>query len=214
MWRFEYFFATDLSARELDEFLSRGWRKFGDYYFRPRCDDCRECIPIRVAVRDYRPSKSQRRTARKCRDVEVRFAELLYRDEIFDIYRDHSMRRFGKESDPNEFITAFYTPSCPCLQSEYYLEDELVAVGFLDRSEEALSSVYFIFKTAHEALGLGTYGAMREIEYAAHLGLGYYYLGYWIRGNGRMAYKGSFRPNERYDWNVEEWRREWESNVP
>lgn len=208
MWRFEYFFAADLSGRELEELLSRGWRKFGEYYFRPRCDDCRECVPIRVAARDYRPTKSQRRTARKCRAVDVRFTESAYRDEIFEIYRDHSMSRFGKESDPNEFITAFYTPSCPSLQSEYYLDDELVAVGFLDRGEESLSSVYFIFKSAFERFGLGTYGAMREIEYAAHRGLKYYYLGYWIRGNTRMAYKGSFQPNERYDWDGEEWHRE------
>ncbi len=207
MWRFEYFFATDLNPGELEELLSRGWRKFGDYFFRPRCDDCRECVPIRVIAGDYRPTKSQKRTARKCRDVKVRFTELSYREEIFDIYRDHSMSRFGKETDPNEFIGAFYNPSCPCLQSEYFLDDELVAVGFLDRAEESLSSVYFIFKTAHEHLGLGTYGAMKEIEYAVQQGLGYYYLGYWIKGNGRMAYKGSFRPHELYDWCREEWRR-------
>jgi arginine-tRNA-protein transferase len=207
-WRFEYFFASELNGRELDEFLRRGWRKFGEYYFRPCCGDCRECVPIRVMVGDYRPTKSQRRTARKCLVMDVRFTELVYRDEIFEIYRDHSMRRFGKESDPDEFITAFYTPSCPSLQSEYYLDGELVAVGFLDRSDESLSSVYFIYKTAFERFGLGIYGAMREIEYAANQGLKYYYLGYWIKGNGRMAYKGSFQPNERYDWDREEWRQE------
>ena len=207
-WRFEYFFATDLDGRDLDELLCRGWRKFGEYYFRPRCDDCRQCIPIRVAAREFRPTKSQRRTAKKCRAVEVRFGDLAYRDEIFEIYRDHSMNRFGKESDRNEFMAAFYSPSCPCLQSEYYVGGELAAVGFLDRSDRSLSSVYFVYGSAYERLGLGTYGAMREIEYASREGLEHYYLGYWIERNPRMAYKGAFCPNERYDWVGEQWSRD------
>jgi len=207
-WRFEYFFAYDISGRELDRLLSQGWRKFGEYYFRPNCGDCESCIPLRIMVREFKPTKGQRRILRRCADVEVRFNPLEYSDEIFEIYRDHSMNRFGKESDPDEFISAFYTPSCPAMQSEYYRNGELIAVGFIDISCTALSSVYFAYKTSYEQLRLGTYSVLREVEYAASRGLTYYYLGYYIEENRSMEYKGHFHPHERYDWSSRCWNGE------
>jgi arginyl-tRNA--protein-N-Asp/Glu arginylyltransferase len=209
MWRFEYFFAYNINERELDRLLSRGWRKFGEYYFRPSCGDCTRCIPIRILAQEFKPSKGQRRVIRHCADVDVRFKALEYRDEIFEIYRDHSMSRFGKESDPDEFINAFYTPSCPTIQSEYYRSGELVAVGFIDISGSALSSVYFAYKTSCERLRLGTYSVLREVEHAASLGLAYYYLGYYIEENRSMEYKGHFHPHEKYDWPSRRWNREY-----
>ena len=208
MWRFEYFFAHGLDGRELDLLLQRGWRKFGQYYFRPNCDVCRSCIPIRILAHEFAAGKSQRRIAKRCAAVEVRFGGLDFREEIFEIYRDHSLNRFGKESDEDDFIAAFYSQSCPALQSEYYLDGELVAVGFLDQSDESLSSVYFIYKKAYERLRLGTYSVIREAEYAASHGLKFYYLGYYIEKNQSMAYKGHFHPHETYDWVRQVWTRE------
>jgi arginine-tRNA-protein transferase len=118
------------------------------------------------------------------------------------------MNRFGKESDPDEFIAAFYTPSCPTMQSEYYRNGELIAVGFIDISSSGLSSVYFAYKTSSEPLRLGTYSILREVEYAASRGLKYYYLGYYIEENRRMEYKGHFHPHEKYDWSSRRWNRE------
>ena len=207
-WRFEYFFANGLDGRELDLLLQRGWRKFGHYYFRPDCGDCRKCVPIRILAGEFAPGKSQRRVAKKCAAVEVRFCDLDYRTEIFEIYRDHSLNRFGKESDEDEFIASFYTRSCPALQSEYYCDGELIAVGFLDLSREALSSVYFVYKTDREEFRLGTYSVIRETEHAASLGLKYYYLGYYIGENESMAYKGHFHPHEKFDWEKRVWVRE------
>ncbi len=206
--RFNYFFAIDLDGQELEELLGAGWRKFGEYYFRPDCGDCRRCVPLRVIVPEFRPSKGQRRIMRACAGIEVRFTDPDYREEIFEIYRDHSLRRFGKESDPDEFIAAFYTRSCPSLQSEYYLEGELIAVGFIDVSSVAMSSVYFVYKTAYEEYRLGTFSVIREVGHAASRGLNYYYLGYYIDENGRMEYKGHFHPHETYDWNTGRWVRE------
>ncbi len=206
--RFEYFFAYDLSGNDLEELFSRGWRKFGEYYFRPGCGDCRQCVPLRVLVGEFRPAKTQRRVLRDCSDIEVRFRDLEYRDEIFEIYCDHSLNRFGKESDPDDFIAAFYTKSCPSLQSEYHLKGELIAVGFIDVSSKGLSSVYYIYKTSFEQYRLGTFSVIKEVEHAATLGLNYYYLGYYIKENRRMEYKGHFHPHETFDWSSGAWTGE------
>lgn len=204
-WRYAYFFAADLAKEELDLLLAAGWRKFGNYFFKPDCVDCYQCIPLRVNVKGFKPSKSQRRVLRKASQIEVRFKPLEYRDEIYEIYQDHSLNRFGRNTDKDEFLTSFYVKSCPAVQSEYYLGDELFAVGFLDVGALGISSVYFIFKNAYLGFRPGTFSCLREIEYAAENGYDYYYLGYYIQECRRMAYKNQFQPHEMYDWHSEKW---------
>jgi arginyl-tRNA--protein-N-Asp/Glu arginylyltransferase len=200
-----YFFASDVCAAELDLLLSTGWRKFGQYYFRPACPDCRECVPIRVPVAAFTSTKSQRRTMQRCAEISVRFAPLAYRDELYEVYSDHSLNRFGKETSPDEFQQTFFEPSCPAMQSEYRHGNDVVGVGFIDISEKALSSVYFVFRPDASDLGLGTYSVIVEIAHARSIGLNYYYLGYYISGNRHMAYKARFRPHEIYDWETGRW---------
>lgn len=207
-WRFSYFFALDVTAEELDLILSRGWRKFGMYYFKPVCRECRDCIPIRVKTDELKPTRSQRRALKDCRDIRVEFKDMEYRDEIFEIYKDHSHYRFSKESDEEDFRSSFYTKSCPAMQSEYYIEDKLAGVGFIDLSSNAMSSIYFIYKNEFAKYRLGTFSAIKESEYALSLGLKYYYLGYYIENNPSMAYKNSFHVNEKMDWNTGEWLHE------
>lgn len=205
--RFEYFFATGLNIYELEELLSRGWRKFGLYYFRPMCSNCRKCVPIRIRTKKLIITKSLRRVIRKADGIRVIFRPLQFRQEIYEIYRDHSLSRFNKESTLENFINTFYIETCPALQSEYYLDDELIAVGFIDRSSNSLSSVYFIYKAAYEKYSLGIYSVLKETEYAASLGLQFYYLGYYIAENEKMAYKNRFHENEKYDWQRDAWSR-------
>jgi len=203
--RFRYFFARGLSGEELNILLTGGWRKFGTYYFKPECGNCRRCIPVRVPVMRFAPGRSQRRVLKKAQSAEVRFGPLDYRQEIYDIYRDHSFSRFGRETDEDEFITTFYNQSCPSMQSEYSYNGNLFGVGFLDRSSEALSSMYFTFRKEYSGFSPGILSIIKEIEFAAAMDLSYYYLGYYIALNGSMSYKNRFHPYEWYDWESAHW---------
>jgi arginine-tRNA-protein transferase len=206
--RFAYFFANELTAHELDKLLSFGWRKFGIYYFKPVCNDCRECIPLRIKTNEFILSKSQRRVIKDCIDVRVDFKDLEFRDEIFEVYEDHSYNRFNKASDLEDFHETFYTQSCPAMQSEYYVNNKLAAVGFIDVSSNALSSVYFVYKNEFSKLRLGTFSVINETQFALKLGLSYYYLGYYIESNKSMTYKNSFHVNEKMSWETDLWTRE------
>ncbi len=203
--RFNYFYASDVSRKELDILLERGWRKFGIYYFRPVCEDCRDCIPLRIPVDKFKPSKSQRRIIRKNAAVSVSFSPLLFSEEIYEIYRDHSLNRFNRETSVNEFIQSFYMTSCHSMQSEFYYESELFAVGYLDISNRALSSVYFIYKTKYTGFKPGIFSIIKEITHASELDLKYYYPGYYIEENPAMSYKNSFQLNEKMSWETGEW---------
>ncbi len=205
-WRFRYFFAVNLNAIELESFLSTGWRKFGYYFFKPDCDSCSQCSPLRVKAQQFKPSKSQKRILKKNAGIHVRFEPLEYTDEIFKLYQKHSLNRFGKEeTDAEEFAANFFTESCPSCLSVYYSKESLTRVGFLDISNSALSSVYFVYDTDYSTLNPGTFSILYEINHAASLGLNDYYLGYYIESCNRMAYKGTFRPYEVYDWQTKCW---------
>ncbi len=196
----EYFLAHRVSAEELTGKLSEGWRKFGPCYFRPSCPECRLCIPLRVDAGAFSPSRSQRRVLRRNDDLTVSFAPLRPSPRIFEIYRAHSLERFGQESEAEEFLLNFYASSCPGLQTEIRLGDKLIAAGFLDRGSNCLSSVYFAFDPAFSGRSLGILGALQEIALARRLGLRHYYLGYYVPGCPSMAYKDTFLPREHYAW--------------
>ncbi|MFW5808201.1 MAG: arginyltransferase [Spirochaetota bacterium] len=205
--RYRMFHAVDLSHEDLEEYLSRGFRKFGTFFFKPRCIGCRSCIPIRILTAEVAPSKSQRRALKKAHNVTVRFREPVYTEEIFDIYLDHSQRFSPQENSAEEFIATFYTPSCPALQSEYYLDGKLFAVGFIDVSSKAFSSVYFVYRQEYGYLSPGTISVFHECTEARRMGLAWYYLGYYVEENDSMNYKNRFLPHEMMDWKSRKWLR-------
>ncbi len=196
--RYRYFFAGELNEVEWEHFVSLGFRKFGNYIFKPECPSCQKCQPLRVLVNDFRPSKSQRRVLNKNRETKLTTKNLTYQKEVYDLYRIHSEAKFDTLKHPvaseEEFIRSHFTKTSPGLLTEYTIGEQLVAVGFLDVTEYGLSSVYFIYHPDYSDLSLGTYGAIKEIELAQEMGKSFYYLGYFIEENESMKYKSSFRP--------------------
>jgi arginine-tRNA-protein transferase len=207
------FHADNLTPRELSELLSSGWRKFGHSFFRPACPGCRACVSLRIPVKRFRPSRSQRRVLKRCSSIRTTFGPLRYESALFDLYQSHSQVRFGQEHSFEDFAASLHSPSCPTLLSRYELDGRLVGAGYLDLAYDGLSSVYFVYDPAVSHLSLGVFSVLREIAETASLGLPYYYLGYHVPGCDRMAYKASFRPHQVLDWEDGSWR-EGEASCP
>ena len=201
----EFFLAYNLSSEEIDELLETGWRKFGLYFYRPKCPNCQSCLPLRVLVNQFTPSKGHKKVLKKNNDIQIKIRPLEFRDEIYELYAKHSKQRFGQETTIGEFKISHFYISCPSIQMEYYLKDQLVAVGFLDLGKNGLSSVYFIFDPDHSKRSLGVFGALYELDYAQKINLPHYYLGYFISANPSMTYKSQFTPFEIYNWNSQRW---------
>jgi len=208
--RHEFFLATEVDGKEFNRCLEQGFRKFGIYFFRPNCQSCQECLPLRVRAQDFVLSKSQKRVLKKNKDINIVYKPLLYREEIFQLFIKHSKIRFKQKDSHNDsredFIQTHFTPSTPSLLSEFFIGEKLVAVGFLDISSDAVSSVYFIYDPDYQKRSLGIFGALKEIEYTKMTNKSYYYLGYYIKENKFMNYKNQFYPSEVYNWNTETWK--------
>jgi arginine-tRNA-protein transferase len=181
-------------------FMDAGFRRSGKLLYQPVCGACRACVPIRVPVATFRPNKSQRRCRRRNEDLDVTVAAPAATDEKYDLYRRYieSWHERSPEEESRESFEQFLYES-PVESAEFAYRDRggrLLAVGICDLSDESLSSVYFYFDPAESRRGLGTLGALVEIETAARLGVLYYYLGYWVDGCRSMQYKADFRPAE------------------
>jgi arginine-tRNA-protein transferase len=73
---------------------------------------------------------------------------------------------------------------------------DLAAVALTDQLSDGLSMVYSFYDADQNDRSLGTYMVLDHIEQARSRGLPYVYLGYWIEGSRKMAYKARFAPLE------------------
>jgi arginine-tRNA-protein transferase len=149
-------------------------------------------------VEHFSPSKSQRRRLRKNADLSIHIDSPHISDEKFALYCRYLQQWHGDGEQSREAFEQFLYDS-PLRTIEFEYRDrrgELLAVGICDVCPQALSSVYFYFEPSRAARGLGTYGVLREIEYARSLGIPHYYLGYWVSGCGAMQYKANFAAAE------------------
>ena len=194
--------ADQIPGELYHRFMEAGFRRSGKVLYQPACRGCRACQSIRVPVSSFQPSKSQRRSRRGNQDLVVSVHEPLPTDEKFDLYRRFLAGRFARDDgagdDRREAFEQFLYDS-PVETVEFCYRNAagaLLAVGICDVCAESLSSVYFYHDPAESRRGLGTFGALREIEAATELGIPYYLLGFWVPGCGAMEYKASFGPYE------------------
>ncbi len=181
--------------------LERGFRRSGNLFYRPGCRDCAACVPIRVPVRDFTPSRSQRRVLRRNADLTVVAAEPSADDEHWDLFLRYQHHQHGGQMirERDQFEASFGPASIVSLELDFRLAGRLVGSGLVDVSPDGLSSVYFYFDPAEARRSLGVFSALCEIEHCRRLGLPHWYLGYWIAGCRKMEYKTRFRPCELRD---------------
>jgi arginine-tRNA-protein transferase len=184
------------------QLMDSGFRRSGRLIYQPVCRGCRQCVPIRVPVETFRASKSQRRCLRKNADLQITIAPARSDGESLDLYTRYVREWFGRSTeDDNEdrdsFESFLYDSPVETIQFRYRDgSGKLLAVGICDVCERSLSSVYFYHDPAQRRRGLGTFGALIELDWARSNAIAYYYLGYFVCGCTAMSYKASFRPNE------------------
>lgn len=202
----EYRVPAVMDAASLERLIERGWRRFGNYVFRPQCATCVKCRPLRIVLNDFRPSKSQRRTLRRNSHVEVFVTRPHVTDEhieLFNAYhRDMTDRRDWPDNTTSfqNYYESFIGRPCEFAREFQYRDDgRLIGVGIVDVMNHGLSSAYFYHDPVWRKLGPGTFSILTEIEWGRVQSLRYSYLGYWIHENQSMNYKARFTPHEILD---------------
>lgn len=191
-----------MDARIYGALAEMGFRRSGDYVYRPRCPACEECRPARIPVSDFSPNRSQRRTARRNADLTVSVLPATFHEDHYALYRRYITTRHpggGMDQDaPERYLEFLGSRWMDTRFVEFRKEERLLMVAVVDYLPQGLSAVYTFFEPESVQRSLGTQAILWQVQEARHLGLPHLYLGYWIATCPRMAYKTRFRPLEIY----------------
>jgi len=187
-----------IDTRVYGELVRAGFRRSGAFTYRPYCDNCKACVPVRLPVTRFQPSRAQRRAAKRHGHLSTSTHALHYNPEHYALYLDYQAHRHsggGMDQDSREQYRHFLLQSNVTSKLIEFREENLLRmVSIVDELPDGLSSVYTFFDPEVAGASFGTYNIVWQAEECVRLGLPYLYLGYWIRESRKMAYKVGFQP--------------------
>ena len=190
-----------INSQVYSDLVQLGFRRSGVFAYRPYCDGCKSCVPLRIPVNEFETNRIQRRIWKKNQDLTAKVSGLRFDDEHYALYQLYQSERHaggGMDHDSREQYAQFLLQSR--VESRLIefraASGELRMVSIVDMLTDGLSSVYTFYDPAEARRSLGTYGILWQIDLCQRLSLSHLYLGYWIAESPKMAYKSLFVPHE------------------
>jgi len=187
--------------------IQQGFRRSGKFAYRPHCENCSACIPVRVILNEFAPTRSQKRAYKQHADLTAHIMPLNYSETHFELYSSYQALRHMDEdlSNQNETkndIEQYHQFLCQSNVESLMVEfkdakNQVKIVSVIDVVSDGISAVYTFYDARETKASYGTYSIMWIAEWTKNLGLPYLYLGYWISDSQKMAYKQQFKPQEK-----------------
>ena len=184
------------------------FRRSGQHFYRPNCEKCDSCKPLRINTNDFTPSKSHKRVQKKNAHLRIKLKTQPDPDLYFLLYERYILERHqgGDMYPPSR--EQFDNFICAGADSSHFIEfwdhsddaanpkENLIMVAVCDFLPLGLSAIYSFFEPTKSHLSLGTQAILTQIEISKKMKLSYLYLGYWIKESSKMNYKSRFQPSE------------------
>ncbi|MDE1712356.1 arginyltransferase (plasmid) [Chromobacterium amazonense] len=190
--------AEAIDSGVYSQLVRLGFRRSGLYTYRPYCDSCQACIPVRLPVSEFQPSRTQRRVWRRASSLSAHWLPLRFDAEHYALYRLYQQTRHAgggmSEDDAQQYSEFILKSGVDSHLVEFRQDGALKMVSLVDKLIDGLSAVYTFYDPEDSQMSLGVYNVLWQVEQAREMGLEYVYLGYWIAECRKMSYKSAYRP--------------------
>lgn len=189
-----------------DSLTQVGFRRSQNIAYRPACETCRACQSARAPAADYVLSRSERKILNRNEDLERHLVEAEATLEQFELLRRYLLTRHADggmaEMTWPDYVAMVEDTAVRTHLIEYRRKSQdrgpgdLVACVLVDMLADGLSLVYSFYEPGETRRSLGSFIILDHVVQAQQNGLPYVYLGYWVPGSEKMAYKARFSPLE------------------
>ncbi|MCA8906992.1 MAG: arginyltransferase [Rhodospirillaceae bacterium] len=189
--------ASDLNS----QLSTAGFRRSHDIVYRPVCQGCVACVPVRIPARRLKLNRTQRRINKANVDLAIVERPPHATPEQYQLFMRYQRDRHG-ESDMARMSRADFEAmieegNASARLFEFRRPDNVLLGAMLaDRLADGFSAVYSFFEPGDTRRSLGTYMVLALVQMALHENTENVYLGYWIADCRKMSYKTSFQPLE------------------
>jgi len=186
-----------IDTQAYSHLIQQGFRRSGQYVYRPYCEDCDACVPVRIPVQQFVSNRSQKRAWKKHQNLTVSVLPVQYDEQHFELYQRYQKARHQAEAesqDADQYRQFLIQSKVDTCLVQFELDGMCKMICVVDRVEDGLSAVYTFYDPDEANASYGTYAVLWLIEWCRQQQLPYVYLGYWIAGSAKMVYKKNFRP--------------------
>ena len=188
-----------VDSHQYSGLIQQGFRRSGKFVYRPHCESCNACIPIRLPVADFQPSRSQKRAYQQHQTLDASISTPAFDQAHFELYQAYQIARHegnAAEETAEQYRNFLVQSNVDSLFISFTLNGVLKIVSVVDIVEDGVSAVYTFYDSADSKASYGTFSILWLIDWCKQLKLPYLYLGYWIQNSKKMAYKENFNPQQ------------------
>lgn len=182
-----------------ENLLVAGFRRSGNDLYRPHCQGCSACHSLRIPVRQFTASRSQKRIQHNNRDIRLVLSTQdkpeyydLFARYIHERHHDGSMFPATRNQYDGFLLCDWLTPYF----LEFRVNQQLLALAITDPLPHSLSAMYTFFDPAFADRSLGTLAILTQLKLAQRMNRQWLYLGYQVDACRKMKYKTKFHPHE------------------